>query len=217
MSDRIKKAYKESSGIYDDALTQSSLFGKLYIKLFWDGMDVRGMTDKVLANIPADFSGKLLDVPCGTAVFTYEKWKSLKNADITCVDYSPSMLAQAEKRTEGEPHIHCKQGDVGNLPMADETFDLVQTMNGLHVFPDKPKALRELYRVLKPGGLFIGSLYVKGESRKTDLIAKTLLEHEGWLTRPFWTKEQWQSYLERHYHDVKVGTVASMAYFSCRK
>jgi hypothetical protein len=42
--------------------------------------------------IPDDFSGNLLDVPVGTAVFTERKWISLKNAEITCLDYSIDML-----------------------------------------------------------------------------------------------------------------------------
>jgi len=37
-------------------------------------------------------------VPVGTAVFTHNKYAELKNADITCLDYSPDMLEQAKKK-----------------------------------------------------------------------------------------------------------------------
>ena len=52
MADKIQNAYETSKNIYDDVLTQRNIFSKLYIKLFWSG----------------------------TAVFTENKWISLKNA-----------------------------------------------------------------------------------------------------------------------------------------
>lgn len=39
MADKIKSAYQTSKNIYDDVLTQGSIFSKLYIKLFWNGTD----------------------------------------------------------------------------------------------------------------------------------------------------------------------------------
>ena len=59
--------------------------------------------------VPDDFSGNLLDVPVGTAVFTENKWSSLKNAHITCLDYSIDMLDQARKRLGSHAHIKCIQ------------------------------------------------------------------------------------------------------------
>lgn len=70
MSDKIQKAYQDSKNIYDDVLTQRNIFSKLYIKLFWSGTDDNEIARKALSYIPYDFSGKLLDVPVGTAVFT---------------------------------------------------------------------------------------------------------------------------------------------------
>ena len=55
------------------------------------------------------FSANLLDVPVGTAVFTENKWSSLKNAHITCIDYSMDMLEQARKRLGSHAHIKCIQ------------------------------------------------------------------------------------------------------------
>ena len=155
MADKIQNAYEASKNIYDDVLTQGNFFSRMYIKLFWSGTDDNAIARKVLSYIPNDFSGALLDVPVGTAVFTQRKWTALKNARITCLDYSTDMLEQAEKRLNGQAHIRCVQGDVGNLPMADESFDIVVSMNGFHAFPDKQKAFGETWRVLKPGGTFL--------------------------------------------------------------
>lgn len=78
MADKIQNAYETSKNIYDDVLTQRNIFSKLYIKLFWSGTDDNDIARKVFAYVPDDFSGNLLDVPVGTAVFTENKWSSLK-------------------------------------------------------------------------------------------------------------------------------------------
>ena len=65
--------------------------------------------------IPDGFAGKLLDVPVGTAVFTYQKYKQMPDADITCLDCSEDMLAQARQRLSDCANIMLMQGDVGQL------------------------------------------------------------------------------------------------------
>ena len=80
MADKIQNAYEASKNIYDGVLTQGNFFSKMYIKMFWSGTDDNDIARKVLSYIPDDFSGELLDVPVGTAVFTERKWASLKNA-----------------------------------------------------------------------------------------------------------------------------------------
>ena len=48
--------------------------------------------------VPKDFSGKLLEVPVGTGVLSMPVFKTLKNAEITCLDYSEKMMSSAQKR-----------------------------------------------------------------------------------------------------------------------
>lgn len=86
MADKIQNAYETSKNIYDDVLTQRNIFSKLYIKLFWSGTDDNDIARKGLSYVPDDFSGNLLDVPVGTAIFTENKWSSLKNAPIVILD-----------------------------------------------------------------------------------------------------------------------------------
>ena len=217
MKDKIKDAYESSKNIYDDVLTQDNIFSKLYIKLFWSGTDDNVIAHKVLSYIPDDFSGSLLDVPVGTAVFTKNKWISLKNAHITCLDYSKDMLEQAKTRFTDHNHIQCIQGDVGNLPMKDETFDIVLSMNGFHAFPDKIKAFQEIWRVLKPGGDFIACFYIKGKSKRTDWLVKNILSKKGWFTPPFQTEEELKEILDKLYQIIDIHIDGSMIYFHCRK
>lgn len=217
MADKIQDAYESSKNIYDGVLTQGNFFSRMYIKLFWSGTDDNEIARKVLSYIPDDFSGKLLDVPVGTAVFTQRKWSSLKNAHITCLDYSTDMLEQAKRRLEGQAHINFIQGDVGNLQMDDESFDIVLSMNGFHAFPDKQKAFRETCRVLKSGGDFIACFYIKGKSKRTDWLVKNILAKKGWFTPPFQTEEELKNTLQKMYKEVELHIDGSMAYFHCVK
>lgn len=217
MADKIQDAYESSKNIYDGVLTQGNFFSRMYIKLFWSGTDDNEIARKVLSYIPDDFSGKLLDVPVGTAVFTQRKWSSLKNANITCLDYSTDMLEQAKRRLDGKAHINFIQGDVGNLQMDDESFDIVLSMNGFHAFPDKQKAFRETCRVLKSGGDFIACFYIRGKSKRTDWLVKNILAKKGWFTPPFQTEEELKNTLQKMYKEVELHVDGSMAYFHCVK
>ena len=217
MADKIQDAYESSKNIYDGVLTQGNFFSRMYIKLFWSGTDDNEIARKVLSYIPDDFSGKLLDVPVGTAVFTQRKWSTLKNAHITCLDYSTDMLEQAKRRLDGKAHINFIQGDVGNLQMDDESFDIVLSMNGFHAFPDKQKAFRETCRVLKSGGDFIACFYIRGKSKKTDWLVKNILAKKGWFTPPFQTEEELKNTLQKMYKEVELHIDGSMAYFHCVK
>ena len=67
MDNKIQNACEASKNIYDDVLTQGNFLSRLYIRLFWSGTDDNAIARKVLAYIPDDFSGALLDVPVGTA------------------------------------------------------------------------------------------------------------------------------------------------------
>ena len=217
MEDKIQSAYESSKNIYDDVLTQGNVFSRLYINLFWSGTDDNEIARKVLSYIPDDFSGALLDVPVGTAVFTEQKWAGLKDARITCLDYSKDMLEQAERRLNGHDHIRFIQGDVGALPMADESFDIVLSMNGFHAFPDKEKAFREIWRVLKPGGSLTACFYIKGKSKRTDWLVHNILSKKGWFSPPFQSEEELRDLLQKMYREVELGVDGSMVYFHCIK
>lgn len=194
MADKIQNAYESSKNIYDDVLTQGNIFSKLYIKLFWNGTNDNDIAQKVLSYIPNDFSGNLLDVPVGTTVFTEHKWIALKDV-----------------------HIKCIQGDVSNLKMNDESYDIVVSMNGFHAFPDKKKAFQETWRVLKPGGTFIGCFYIRGKSKRTDWLVNHILSKKGWFTPPFQTEEKLRNILKEMYKQIDLHIDGSMVYFCCTK
>lgn len=215
----IKRAYHSSKNIYDDTLTQAKWWSKLYIRFFWGGVDDIKIADKVLQNIPEGFSGKLLDVPVGTGVFTLNRYKTIPEAEITCLDYSEDMLQQARERFLGAglKNINCLQGDVGNLPFRPESFGLVLSMNGFHAFPDKERAFSETARVLKTGGVFLGCFYIRGQCRRTDFIVNALLARKGWFTPPFPTLEELRAKLSGIYSLVEIQNEKSIVFFRCVK
>ena len=215
--DRIRCAYHDSKNIYDSVLTQRNIFARAYIKFFWGGTDDVAIAHKMLSFIPDDFTGSILDVPCGTAVFTAEKWKLLQNSEITCLDYSEDMLQQAHRQLDGFSHITLRQGDVGALPFDDQSFDVVISMNGFRAFPDKMKAFDETCRVMKPNGKFIACFYIRGESRRTDWLVHHLLAPKGWFTPPFQTKEEVQKIVAERYSKVELHTDNAMLWALCEK
>jgi len=216
--DKIKVAYKESKNIYDDVLTANNFWSKAYNKFAW-GMKDEDYVLTLLSFIPNDFHGKMLDVPVGTAVFTANKYKTIKNADITALDYSTDMLSQAEKRFEhmGISNIKCVQGDVSNLPFETDNFDLVLSMNGFHAFPSKENAFKETARVLKKGGIFCGCFYISDERKTTDFVVNKFLMPKGWFTPPFYTKDEVSQILNKLYTKVEVYNIKSIVYFKCVK
>ena len=219
MADKIKKSYRFSKSFYDDAITQGKWWSKLYFKLLWGGVDDNEIARRVLSWIPDDFPAKMLDVPVGTAVFTTEKYSKMKLADITCLDYSPDMLEQAEYRFRkaGITNIKILQGDVSALPFEDGTFDLVLCMNGLHVFPDKDKAYSEIFRALKPGGKLLACFYIAGEKKVADLLAKTVMTRMGWFTPPFDTASSLRQRLIPYYDILDFHVEGAMIYFRAAK
>ena len=219
MADKIKASYKFSKSFYDDAITQGKWWSKLYFKLLWGGVDDNEIARRVLSWIPDDFKGRLLDVPVGTAVFTTEKYRKMKQADITCLDYSQDMLEQAEYRFRGAgiSNIQTMQGDVGALPFEDGIFDIVLCMNGLHVFPNKDKAYSEILRTLKPGGELLACFYIAGEQRVADWLAKTVMTRMGWFTPPFDTANDVRQRLEPYYDILDFHVEGAMLYFRARK
>ena len=110
----------------------------------------RMMVKRVLAE---NSGGKdILDVCCGTGDIAIALAKENPAFDVTGIDFSPAMLAQAREKGAGITNLHWVQGDVMDLPFKDESFDVVCISFGLRNTPDYRRVLREMRRILRPGG-----------------------------------------------------------------
>ena len=110
-----------------------------------------------------------LEVACGTGtlldlVLRWRKWKRLPTVHIVGIDYAESMLDGARKRFAGRANIDLRHADAAELPFPDATFDTGNIANSVHCFPDLDGALRDILRVLKPGGTLAANvlLYPRG-------------------------------------------------------
>ena len=222
--DQIRDAYKTTGGqasFYDGMMTYSTWLGKAICRIVWnmDGEKNAAYLEKALSGIPEDFSGKLLEVPVGTGVLTMPVYQTLPRAAITCLDYSPDMMAAAQEKAKrlGIANVTFTQGDVGALPFADESFDIVLSLNGFHAFPDKEAAYRETFRVLKKGGTFCGCFYIRDECRRTDWFIRHLYQPKGFFTAPYETQDSLRNRLSRMYETAEVTAVEGIGCFCCRK
>lgn len=98
----IHSAYRLTgeNSFYDGMITCSTLSGKAVCRLVWDmnREECDAYLEKALSGISDHFSGRLLEVPVGTGILTMPVYRTLPDADITCLDYSEDMMGQAQEK-----------------------------------------------------------------------------------------------------------------------
>jgi ubiquinone/menaquinone biosynthesis C-methylase UbiE len=113
-----------------------------------------------------------LELGCGTGFFLL----NLKQAGVIdaghVTDISPGMVAVAQRNARGLGfEVEGRVADAERLPYDDDTFDLVVGHAVLHHIPDVEQSLREVIRVLKPGGRFV---FAGEPTQYGDLVARRL-------------------------------------------
>jgi ubiquinone/menaquinone biosynthesis C-methylase UbiE len=124
-----------------------------------------------LANLQ---QGRVLETAAGTGVVT-RALLSVVPEDVTidATDLSQPMLNHASSQLSSA-RVAWQQADAQALPYADDVFDAVVCQFGVMFFPDKPKAFSEAFRVLKPGGRFLFSVWDRIEANEfADLVVRS--------------------------------------------
>jgi SAM-dependent methyltransferase len=96
----------------------------------------------------------ILEVSCGHGGGASYVTRTQKPKSYTALDLNPTGIGFCKERHRLEG-LEFVQGDAGNLPFGPETFDAVINVEASHCYPDFPRFLKEVARVLRPGGYFL--------------------------------------------------------------
>ncbi|MDT4912222.1 MAG: hypothetical protein QOC66_1350 [Pseudonocardiales bacterium] len=105
---------------------------------------------------------RALDVGCGPGVLTAPLVDRLGAAAVTGIDPSEPFVAAARARF---PDVDIRQGPAEELPFADDTYDFALAQLVVHFMTDPVAGLREMSRVIRPGGLVAASVWDYGSER----------------------------------------------------
>lgn len=121
-------------------------------RLMTGGMDVR-LRKIVIRKAQLTQESSLLDLGAGTGDLAKEAYRQVPGAQITAADFTLGMMQSGQQRPG--PRLDWSAADALHIPFADETFDAVVSGFLLRNVVNLQQALREQYRVLKPGGVFV--------------------------------------------------------------
>jgi SAM-dependent methyltransferase len=113
----------------------------------------------------------VLELACGTGIATSRLRAALPaSTSLVATDLSAAMIDIARAKL-GAAEVHWRTADASSLPFKDRSFDTVACQFGLMFFPDKPLAMREVRRVLRPGGRLVASVWESLEANPAAAIA----------------------------------------------
>ena len=135
----------------------------------------------------------VLECACGTGAIAAAIAPAC--ARVVATDYSEGMLKQARKKLARFPHVVVEQADITDLHYADDSFDAVVAGNVIHLLPDPEQALRELARVVRPGGTIILPTYIEPLKRKQGMIPALLARLGVGFERRF-TQASYRAFVE---------------------
>ena len=153
---------------------ESALVARVYER-FWRPTFVRVLAGKGAGAGIGGFTGELfvhkhslglderegpwLDLSCGPGLFTRAMAAAAPGALVVGLDISRAMLEVAAKRTQGYGNITLVRGDAHSLPFIDGGFGGINNAGALHAYDDPEQVFREIWRVLRPGGIYVGSTF----------------------------------------------------------
>lgn len=159
----------------------------------------------------------VLELATGTGLIAKNVAASAKNMEAT--DFSEKMIKEAKK---GDCPANCRfvVEDACHLSYAADTFDVVIISNALHIMPEPEKALAQIRRVLKPGGLLVAPTFTHGKMVFSKQMLSKLMGIVGFKTEHGWTEDEYAAFLERNgWHITGKKTLRAsfpLTYVECR-
>lgn len=140
----------------------------------YNGKVYRGTGEEVARLlVPTDH---VLECACGTGAISIAIAR--RCARLLATDFSDGMLRRAERKLKGFDHVRVEKADICNLPYPNGCFDAAVAGNVVHLLSEPEKALSELKRVTKPGGLIILPTYIN-MSKGSSVVAVKFIEMLG--------------------------------------
>jgi ubiquinone/menaquinone biosynthesis C-methylase UbiE len=111
----------------------------------------------------------ILEVGFGGGVALYKILKNIHGGFVAGIDYSPEMVKRGKRKFQksiASGKMTLVEGNVTSMPFDDVSFDKVCTINTIYFWPDPTAGLKEILRVLKPGGRFVVGVGAKDSMEK---------------------------------------------------
>jgi ubiquinone/menaquinone biosynthesis C-methylase UbiE len=146
----------------------------------------REIFPKLVEDLADEMRGvrRALDVGCGPGQFTVLTAEALPDCEVWGIDLAPTMIELARRHaseSSAAGRLHFEVADVERLPFPDGHFDAVVSSGSIKHWPDPTAGLREIHRVLAPGGrAFIGEM---NRLAPPEAIAANRVRLRHWL---FW-------------------------------
>ncbi len=172
---------------------------------------------------------RVLDVACGTGSVARRAAELVgPRGSVTGLDLNEGMLAVARRASTAEPvAIEWRQGDAARLPFADGAFDVVTCQQALQFLPERGRALREMRRVLAPGGraalaVLRGLAHSPAYGPLADVLERHVAAEAGATLRsifPAWSRDEVRAHVrDAGFRDVHVRSeVGSIRYPSAEE
>ncbi|MDQ6678816.1 MAG: class I SAM-dependent methyltransferase [Acidobacteriota bacterium] len=139
----------ESVGYFESV---SSGYADLYLTPNPGGYAFRVRKAKLL-NLIGFGNGRVLDVGCGPGIMAQDLVD--RGFEFWGLDASPGMVELGVRTLGKHPRVHFLVGDAANIGLADNSFDLVLCAGVIDRIPNYERAIQEMIRVLKPGGMLL--------------------------------------------------------------
>ena len=151
----------------------------------------------------------VLELATGTGLIA----KHIVNAaaHIEATDASPEMIAEAKRDTRSAK-LHFSVQDMFRLPYADKSFDVVIVSNALHIVPQPEKALAEIRRMLKDGGLLIAPTFTHAENSFSGKVRAFFMKLAGLPLHSRWTSGEYLRFLSQNGWTVRKSAVLKASF-----
>jgi len=198
-----------SAGHQDSIQAQFNAGASRRIEAIYLTPDVVKQRELAIQRLAPQPGERVLDIGCGPGLTTLALAAAVGPQGLVhAVDISEPMLALARNRCASQAHVHFEHQDVARLLHTDGAFDIALATQVYEYLPDIDQALRELRRVIRPGGRVLlvdtdweSAVWASRDDARMRQILETWNQHIPWPQLP---RQLQQRLLRAGFLDVEV-------------